>query len=412
MKRDGERVAERTASRGVVEIAGLAPGGYELAVRGTKPLQRLTAPFTIRDLETTDVTPEVSAVDLLVRVRAGARGVPGAKVAIGPASGAWEATVTTGDDGVARNELWERGEFGAFVTAPGIDMFAHRRLAGSSDIEWTIEAPAGRVAGVVRDSASGSTIRGANVVLETSLSDGGTQASVRSDDAGRFSFENVVAGAQTLTVDADGYVRGTRSFHVESTEEVTIRLERALEQSVIVSLANGSPAARALLVDATTMQQWVADDAGQAAVALRAGEQKTLYVLPRERSFAAVDLVPPKGTVVPLRVTVSAGEATVILHARTASGAPLSGIRFAIRYNGRILTEAARNALHQQLGLPFATGRDGTAMLRNVPAGLYELWPYTSADERNAIEWGTGPPPVSLAARAGVNDVILTFTTQ
>jgi hypothetical protein len=399
-------VAERRNVHGAVEISGLAPGAYDLSIRGAAPLQRLTTPIEIREGATTETAPEIRPVELLVRVRAGERAVGGARVAIGPASGAWEAILLTGEDGMTRNELWERGEFGAFVTAEGIDAFDHRRLAGSSDIEWVIEAPAGRVTGVVRDAEGGAPIRGARVLLESDTA----QAAAESDAAGRFAFANVETSSQTLTVDARGYVRVSRSFRADEAEELTIRLEHALEQTFAISLANGRPAAKALLVDAATMQQHVADDEGMVTLGFRAGEQKTLYVLPREGSFAAIDATAPRGASVPQRVVVPAGDATVVIHARSTAGQPLPGIRFAVRFNGRIVTEAARNALHQQLGFPFATGADGTAMLRNVPAGLYELWPYADAGERNAIEWGIGPPPVSLAARAGVNDVILTFT--
>lgn len=411
--RDSKPVARRDGARGAVDIAGLAPGSYDLLVRGDEPLQRLTMAVQIRDAQTAEVVPDIRPVDLLVRVRAGARAVAAAQIAIGPANGAWTSTVTTDEEGVARHELWDRGDFGAFVTGPGVDTFAHRILAGSTGIEWIIEAPTGRVAGTVRDAEGGSPVRGARVTLETDGGGAVTQVAVDSDADGRFSFSNVAPGAQTLIVDARGYVRGARSFHLEPDRdagEQTIRLDRALEQTFAVSLANGRPAAGAVLVDAVTMQQHLADDQGLASVGFRAGEQRTLYVLPREGSFTAVEASAPRGAPVPVRVTVPPGDAVIVIHARSTSGDPVPGIRFAVRYNGRVLSEAVRTALYQQHGFPFATGSDGTAMLRNVPAGLYELWPYAGADEREAIEWGVGPAPVSLAARAGINDVILTFT--
>jgi hypothetical protein len=174
----------------------------------------------------------------------------------------------------------------------------------------------------------------------------------------------------------------------------------------------GQPSANAVVVDESGVDNAQLTDAtGRTLLPLHAGERKAVFVFPAEGSFAAIDLaVQAESAPKEIEIRVPAGVATIAISSGTGDGNVLPAVLFAIRHDGRFIPAPVRVAASLRRGLPLRTGQDGVATLRNMPAGLYELWPYFTPEQYSVIASGQAAAPVRLGATAGVNTVRLTFS--
>lgn len=108
-------------------------------------------------------------------------------------------------------------------------------LAAQTVSTAAVPAPAVSVDGVVRDS-SAAVIRGAAVNLES----GTFRASTTTGEHGQFSFQNVIAGAGTVTVTAQGFVAARKSWSRDGNPALHMEIElspSSVIEQVVVSAA-------------------------------------------------------------------------------------------------------------------------------------------------------------------------------
>src|SRR5206468_2317662 len=79
------------------------------------------------------------------------------------------------------------------------------------------------------------------------------------------------------------------------------------------------------------------DFTGKLSFQLLAGEERILYVIPRQGSFAIARLTASKGTDAPLRIIVPNPRAALQITTQTRSGAPAANIWFLVRYNSQVI---------------------------------------------------------------------------
>ncbi|MBV8515877.1 MAG: carboxypeptidase regulatory-like domain-containing protein [Acidobacteria bacterium] len=416
LRRNGrtwDEVAARTHVSGATELAQLEAGSYAVVVRGDGPLQRLALETNVREGETTELPVKIEPAELNVFVRGQEPGKP-VTIALGPSNQTWQTSIATDNDGRATTELWQRGEYVGWITADGTMLPRVATLDGAQRIEWTIDLPHATLEGHVVDDAN-QPVSGAEVQLDTHAEGAAsTQRVETTDAAGHFAFERVATGTQTLTATAEGHLPATTSLLFgsgEQRESVTLRMRNGVARTLQIVDANGAPAADATVVDESGFENERHTDAnGFVTFTLSAGEQKTLYVLPRSGSFAIVDVSgDAKNASTPLRVVVPAGVAAIRVAAQTTGGAPMTNVAFALRVGGRMLSPMIRSVMSNRAGIPIRTGDDGSALLVAVPAGVYELWPYFTGDQLRAILAGTTPPEARIVAQPGLNQVAFRF---
>lgn len=415
-----EPVTTRMATEGEpVLIADVAPGNYVLLAKGTEPFEKLAVPVRVEAAETTQTVVEVDPAVLELSVRQGAGAVAGASVQAKHVGMKWEDSVVTDDRGAATVFLWQRGEFAVLVTAPGANMpaFFTPTFTGDDRIEWTAELPDRKVAGVVVDERN-SPIADATLTLETeSDRGGGVQMRTRADIAGRFEFAFVEPGMQLLRASADDYLSEMRRFQLPDRAGVhTARmvLRKAAQARVIVVDSRGVPVSGCAVIHSLQSPPLRTDESGAVSIPLRPVETKIVYFLPRSGSFAAAAVTPPsRPDEAPIRVTIPPAEATIVVRTMTTAGDPVAHVGLAMRVGGFAIPPGVMESMATLQGLESMTGPNGLAVMRNLPAGVFEIWPYFSQKEAFDIFNGLRPEaPARFLARRGENSVTLTFAAD
>jgi Carboxypeptidase regulatory-like domain len=397
------------------EFEAVEAGDYALVLHGTQPLQWLAVTASVREGETTERKVRITPHTFSFRVRSGQKAVEGAGVMISPASGDWQSMVTTGKDGDYDGDLWQVGEFIAFIhsESPPIEAADHRDLTGDP-IAWDVNIAALKISGKVVDVEDGP-IGKAAVLLESKAGDSAGQQGATTAQDGTFEFPSVTPGEQTLSIRADGFLPSTTSFALAESDQPysgTFHLRRGSSKAIDVLNSDGGPAANASVFDESGIEgERLTDAAGRVVIQLEQGERKTLYVFPVVGSFAVVDVAASSDSdSAPVIVNVLPGNATIVVNTESDGGNVIGGVAFAFRYEGRFISMPLRLAASIRRGIPVRTGTDGVAILRNMPGGLYEVWPYFTQEEYSSIASGQAPAPVRLGATAGVNTVRLTFS--
>jgi hypothetical protein len=294
------------------------------------------------------------------------------------------------------------------VRGPGLTTpFISRRALGDG---WlTIDVPDGVIAGSLADPA-GSPVAGATVFLYTAREEGSTTVQAKTDPAGRFRFTGVQAGTHTLNVKAHGFLRPEPVAAAAGSEANDIVLERGFLREVRVAGPDGAPVAGAFVGCATgaaLRSEAITNEEGRASVATPAGPV-TLFVFPRQGSFAFRRI---GGDERHIRVDVPAAAASLEVATLTTDGRPLAGITMLVRYNGEVVPPEVARELERQQGSSLRTDDAGRMRLTPVPRGVYEIWPYRSNDEVDALLASVSAleAPANVNVVTGENKVTIRF---
>jgi Carboxypeptidase regulatory-like domain len=418
--RRSETVAEhRLAAAEEHVFADLEAGDYLLMAEGDEPLQKFAKRTAVKQGEVTDVAVDIAPVALEVSVRSSGEPVPQARLRLQHEEMQWEGTAVTGERGAAMAELWQQGRFAVLVQVPAATtpFFLEATLTGAEKISWTAELPKRSIVGEVVDERR-SPVANAAVSLETESDAGGRgHARTTTDAAGRFELSFVEPGMQIVRVTAPQYLMDVRRFQLpESAQKHTLSivLQRAAHARIHVTDPRGVPIAGCAVIHSLHVQPLVTDESGAVSVPLKTGERKVVYFLPRTGSFAAASVAAQaRPQEDPIRVVIAPGEVTLVVRTRTTAGDALPNVAIAMRVNGYPVPPAVMEQMAILQGLEISTGPTGFAAMRNLPAGVYELWPYFSYKEGMDIFHGVGPePPVRLLARPGENTATLTFAAE
>ena len=216
-----------TSADGRFELAGLAPGVYEMRVHhnGLGIDLRRTVEAPTDDVQVT-LAPSVTLRGRVLD--AGSRQpVPRFQVAV--ASGASSRSVAAEDPaGAFTVEEVAVGEVDVSISAEG---YAERKVEGLSleqdsepaPLEILLEADA-PIRGRVTDPA-GAPIEEADVGV---VDDGGTTMRAGTDENGQYEVRGLTAGETKLTFSADGYVPETRTIDSRESTRLDVTLKRGL----------------------------------------------------------------------------------------------------------------------------------------------------------------------------------------
>jgi len=389
-----------------ITLSNLEPGTLRLLLRGSRPLQQRAANVIINDGDN-DQTVEIAESMLTLHVLTGARPEPGASIALKNLDGKWSGTTETDDSGNAVEPLWQRGTFTAAVRtrSSASPTFDHAEFENDDRQQWTLHIPNGRIEGIVRDEAGGA-IPDAAVHLTSDNGDVTTAVHTKSDADGRFAFDGVRTGSQTLIAEADGFLPSDPAqFQLVENEELRradLTLHRGKRMSIDIVDRRGVPIAGAALVamlDAAMLARALSDGNGHAEVQLPVSGSPVMFVFPSTGSFAIHRVTSVDRDASAIRINVPEPAASLELKTETTEHKPVRDVYFLVRYDGENIPPDLLMNL-----LPFKTGADGVGTITNLPLGLYELWPFAKATDIQ-----DAPAPLRIALTPGPNSATLTF---
>ena len=401
----------------VAKFDRLQSGKYVIAVRGAAPLEQWRNSVTLGEGEHKLERAAIEPVTLRVAARLGSDPLANATLSLKNTKWDWLAAVHTDANGVVEAPLWQMGDFLTSIAASGLrsQVVMGTRLYGVGTIEWPVELPRRSVTGRVVDEA-GQGVAGARIMLKSRGVDHNPLVVTHSDRDGRYAYDAVPAGEQSVTVQADGYLLpdpvGFRLGEDDRGHEVIVPLRRGAARSVRVLQTNGNPsggayvlavAAGALTSKATT------DLEGRASFSTAGNPPVLVFVVAPDGSFAA-RRDPAADQELVVRLPEARSSLRIAL--RTAAGVPVSRVRLMMRLDGELVSPAVLEYMEVLQGIRLQSNRAGEIELSRIPAGTYEFWPWRTpaeAEDINASASSGADWPIRVQVAEGENHAEITF---
>lgn len=390
------------------------PEGIVLAqVRGAAPLQRMGAQSRVVAGATARVELALEPVELHGRVTVAGKPLVHGSVDLGRKDELWDATVTTGDDGTFVEPLWQQGDFRVQVRGGGLRAVipGEATLRGAESVQWAFDVADRMLRGRVTD-AGGQPVMNAIVWLQEASGHAVLRTKTASD--GSYEFRGIATGRHSVGVNAPSYLM-IDEVPVQIAERADERrdftLQRGVGRHIEVITAQGSAAQRAIVVCATgaaVRASAITDASGHADLAMPADEAAVIYVFPTEGSLAVRRIEPAAAAAV--KIIVPPGTSSLRLATLTTTDEPVANMSLLMRYDGEIVPPDVIQ-FAKRTGVTLRSDDEGVIALRNIPAGMYEFWPYRTPDEARALIAAATPAaaPVSVAVKSGEHRMTLRF---
>jgi hypothetical protein len=401
----------------------LDPGSYVVTISGDGPLEHMARPATVIAGTTVDLDVKPTSIAFTITLLRSGGPLSDADVTLQSSDYKWVAPLKTGLEGTATADLWQAGRFSAAITSGALrEPYLYAGVIDDApEAEWRVEIPSGTIAGRVSDAASGAPIKGAQVTLDSSSSDN-VQRSIgaETDDDGRFHFESVTPGAQSVYAEKEHYAKSSpQSFNLSSDgdrREIAIALTPSSRYPIRVVGPEGLPLAGVLIarVGVSPNATPATDASGRADVDID-GSGTLLAILPPAGSFALHRILPGSvSPTEPVTIVVPNGNASLLIRTLSTEqdAVPISNARILLRYNHELLDPALLQLIGQLRRLTLATDSRGQLFLGALPPGAYELWPYASLSEVNAIMSRNMPASAVVPVVAGSYEATLRIAAQ
>jgi hypothetical protein len=405
-----------------VSFRNLTPGVYQLRLQGPNGTEQLGTKIVVGAGSIARPAIEVTPMVLTGRVVLGETALPDAFIILSNREFRWRGGIVPSTDGTFTTPLWQLGSYVAAVRSPALSTNYNHivELSGVSPIRMSLTLPEREVGGTVRSIKDGSPVAGASLDVEVKSSDGTRSFRVTSDGNGRFRLGAADAGTYSLTAGAPRYLQSSPViFHLTEDErrrELDVKVDpgRLLPLQVVDS--GGVAVDEAIIMAATggSVRSHTKTDAhGTATVAVPTGEAATVFILPQEGSFAIVRVTAGAATE-RQRVVIPAPSSSLDVLARTTAGKPIQQVALLMRYNGEIVPPAVAEESTLTDGITFTTDATGHVVLRRIPPGVYEFWPYRTEEESAAIiaTAESFAAPIQVNVRTGENKVAVNFKAR
>jgi hypothetical protein len=418
-KAAGKRAEGQFArARADVMIDGLEADNYMLLVSGEGPLQQIATKVSPKPGETVELPIAITPDVLRLSVVRGKESMAGASIQFAPSGLAWKGTVTCDEEGRTTVELWQEGDFWAFLLDhehAAFGRFAQLR-SETGTIAWTFEVPSHHVKGRVVDSVTHEPIPDVAVRISGTVPLGGGMegVQVRTDADGRFYFAAIIEGSHTIRSYRKGYRYDRLQTITIDKDDGDWEGEIALDPlgdrpAVIVVDAAGSPLAGVDMFLASTEGMVLLEHTDATGrVTIPPERDGYVFAVPATGSFGFTRISADQTSDVTLRVPKPTGSIDIV--SQSTAGEPIPNVFFQMRVNGTWLPSQVFGRFVGLHSLSFRTDATGRAHLALLPEGLYELWPIGSADDISALKAGH---PFQAPATVVVGDtpqvVTLTF---
>ena len=396
-----------------VRFDALEAGVYQLRIEGPQSSEQLATKIVLGSKDQRRVVVSVQPLELTGRVTYGGTAIGGV-LFLHHNEYHWRAAVAVGSDGTFRAPLWQRGQYTYEIRAPGLSTPFHdvADLTGTGSLVFDV--PDARIRGVVRQANGGAPVAGASVVLESK-----SMTRTATDAEGRFELTGIKDGRYLVRVVSPSHLDpepvAVQIDAANRERELTFDLDRGRTVSVDVVDAQGAPVVDAIVfvaAGARVYSRTRTDGEGRTRAAAPADGDATLFIVPRTDSFAVHRVA--KSDRGPLRVPLSSQSSSLHIRARTSTGAEMPAFSLLLRYNGALVPPEIADALASRQGLILAKGPETDVRLERIPAGRYELWPYRTSEEAEAILSIADDlsAPIQIDVRTGENRVAVEFAAR
>lgn len=403
-------IGAQTLAEGAGDAAfgPVAAGAYIVLASGPQPLQRATAKVVVAADDTREARIIIPQRSVDGRITLAGKPLAGASVRIESDAFNWSAETVTDADGAIRGPIWEAGTFDLAIDGGGLPSLVWSRvtIAAEPKASFSVDIPARRIRGVVVDDRG--PVEGALVVLRAKLP-GPTTVRTKSRKDGVFEYAGIRPGKHTLDVISNGHLLidtvDVDAHADDAVIEKRIVLARGTPRDVTVVDEHGSPVAGALVActSGATLHSIARTDASGRAV-LATTDDSIAWAAPSSGSIGVVRL--DRGTSA-VKIATSPATSSLNVHILTTAGEAIPNVILLMRYNGFVIPPALQRLLpiHQP-----ATNDEGRATLAHIPAGVWEIWPYTSQEESEALIASAMPSaPISVDVVTGENEVTVRF---
>lgn len=409
-------VAQRRTAHARVHFDHLAAGVYALIVRGDGPGEQLAVKAQLGDGDARRIETAVHPIRFAGRVTLADLPLVGGSIELTQPDSPFRVRIPIRTDGSYDADLWQEGTFevairSSALATPWIDSLTARVAPA---LRRDFQLPDRQVIGRVVDAENGTPVAAATVWLSLAVGEGHRNFRTTTGADGRFDLTAVAAGAYTIEAEGPGHLDGAPvAFTLaegDRLREIEVRLQPGVATPLEIVAHDGAPAAGAEVIAMTEgvrRSSAIADAVGRASIALPRGEPATLYAFPREGSFAVAQVTLAEAGA-RQRIVVPAGASSLRVVARTTDGKPLPDVALLLRFDGTIIPPAVGRHLQMR------TGPDGEATLRGIPPGSYELWPYQTAEEAEAVIAGGGllAAPIQVNVHVGENAIGVKFAAR
>lgn len=405
------RALDATTRR--VHFDGLEAGIYQLLIQGAQPTEQLATKIVLGSEDRRSIVIPVEPVELAGRVTYGGTGIDGVLL-LQHSEFHWRGGIAVGADGTFRAPLWQRGEYTYEIRGPALSTPFHGVVDLTSTIDLAIDVPDGRIRGVVRQANGGGPVSRAAVLVESE-----SMMRTFTDAEGRFDFTGVKDGRYTVRAVSSMHLDPEPiAVHIDAANrqrELAIDLDRGRTLAVIVVDPQEAPLAGAIVfavAGTKVCARALTDGDGHTNIAVPAGEDATLVVVPRAGSFGVYRVA--KSVNGPLDVHLPPASSSLLIRTRTSTGTEMPPFSLLMRYNGAVVPPEVADALASTQGLNLAKGEGTDVRLENIPRGRYEFWPYRTPDEAEAILATANDvaAPIQVEVRAGENNVAVRFAAR
>ncbi len=361
-----------------ISFPDLSAGKYVVVIEGKEPLQRLSKEFEIKDADREEEI-RIAPFRLDGSVHVGDEPLRGGgNLDLRDPTQSWRVNVSIDDAGRFGASMWQGGIVTGFVSAAGIHELVDSPALGADPSTWDIQFQRRYIRGRVFDEETNQPLQQPSLRLQIATGDSQSSSSLPIEPDGRYSILAVRAGTYELRAEAPDHVPAKTTVIVAAEDsadrQVDFPLARGFQQIVEFAWPSGQAVADALVLEGIASdgyspeRTYTTDGTGRLTLHLRRGEVKTIYILPRDGSFAIAHVVAPESSDAdPLRLIVPAPAGALRVEMRGADDKPLPAMLL-FRFNGELIPQPVILRLTGQF--------ENASILRvpNLPAGAYEIW--------------------------------------
>jgi hypothetical protein len=406
-----------------VRFDELAAGVYQIHLRGPAATEQLGTKVVVGASDTRRITINVEPFTLTGRVTFGDTHLGQGVLQLRHRELRWRVRIGLDERGTFRAPFWQRGAFSSEVRGPALPTSFSDTVEieeGKPAVALNIAVPDGRITGIVRDAKSGDPVAEVLVALQTTLADSEEHVRLTTGPDGKFDFAGTKYGKQTVRIYPPQHLEPEPvAFTIDDTQrlrELDVRLDAGRAVAITVIDRENDPVAKAQVFAVSggkLRSRTTTDEDGRATVALPADDAATLFVVAEEGPFGMlrVPREPAKGR---LPLYLPRSTSSLLIRAQTTAGGTMPPFSLLMRYNGELVPPEVAEELASVQGLQLMTGPESEALLRNIPSGSYEFWPYRTEDEAESIMASADAllAPIQVNVKVGENKIAVKFTAS
>ncbi len=380
---ENTNIATREVKPGEDDVVfpDLSEGTYYVTLTGDGPLEKLTTAIPVK---TQDVSEQIHLKPFQLRgtVHLGNDPLHEGTVGVHDRDHTWTVDLPIDTEGRFGGTMWQADGIGGWVNSKetgSLPIDEAPILTGDPAL-WEVRFRRRFIAGRIFDEETKMAVPSASMHLQLETrSDNGMGMSqlytgVRVDNDGTYSIAATRDGIYDVSVTTPDHVVANKTIELkqdDGSSTTDFPLTRGMEQVIDFVWATGEPVAQGFVIEGVARDGhnpgWSAmtDGNGRLSLRMRSGERKTLFIVPRQGSFAVVHVAAGEET--PMRMVVPQPVGSLVMNFQDSDRKPvLAGA--AIRWNGEWLPASVVGRLNITRLDP------GSLRFALLPSGSYELW--------------------------------------